>query len=146
MVFLFLRTKFCPICYSCYFLPYLLLSLFRKQDKFLLVLRFCEIWGLFDALLCLSLSKPRILLNLLSLLFLPYLLLSLFRQQEKFLLLYRNMRSFRGPSWPFLFLSLEFFLNLLFILFLQYLLPCIFRLQGYFFVFVAKFATFSRPF
>ena len=58
-----------------------------------------------------SLSKCRILWNLLFLLFLPYLLLNLFTQEEKFLLLLRFLRNLRtsgSPSWPFLFLSEEF--------------------------------------
>ena len=58
-----------------------------------------------------SLSKGRFLWNLLFLLFLPYLLLNLFTQHEKFLLLlrfFRNLRTSRSPSWPFLFLNIEF--------------------------------------
>ena len=58
-----------------------------------------------------SLSKCRILLNLLFLLFLPYLLLNLFTYHKKFLLLLRflrNLRTYWSPSWPFLFPSLEF--------------------------------------
>ena len=33
---------------------------------------------------------------------------SVFSQQENSLLLLRHLRTFRGPSWSFLFLSLEF--------------------------------------
>ena len=52
-----------------------------------------------------SLSKCRILWNLLFLLFLPYLLLKIFTSEEKFLLLLpflRNLRTSRSPSLPFL--------------------------------------------
>ena len=59
-----------------------------------------------------SLSKYRILWNLLFLLFLPYLLLNLFKKHEiKILVTFailRNLRTSRSPSWPFLFLSVEF--------------------------------------
>ena len=64
----------CSICYSCYscdisypvFLDYKDISCY-----------FCEICDLSEALLCLSLCKSRILLNLLVVLFLRYLQLSL---------------------------------------------------------------------
>ena len=49
--------------------------------------------------------------RLLFLLFLPYFLLNLFTWQEKFLLFLRfllNSRTSRSPSWPFLFVSVEF--------------------------------------
>ena len=58
-----------------------------------------------------SLSKCSILLNLLFLLFLLHLLLNLFTQQGKFPLLLRFLRHLgtsQSPSWPFLFVNVEF--------------------------------------
>ena len=53
------------------------------------------------------LSKSKIWWTVLFLLFLRYLLLGVFSLQEKSLLLlqfFRHLLTFRGPSWPFLFL------------------------------------------
>ena len=58
-----------------------------------------------------SLSKCSILLNLLFSFFLLHLLLNLFSEQGKFPLLLRflrNLRTSRSPSWPFLFVGVEF--------------------------------------
>ena len=69
---------------------------------------FCDFFNFF---LTFSLSKCSILLNLLFLLFLLHLLLNLFTQQGKFPLLLRflrNLRTSQSPSWPFLFVKVEF--------------------------------------
>ena len=58
-----------------------------------------------------SLCKCSILLNLLSSLFLLHLLLNCFIEQGEFPLLLqflRNLRTSRSPSWPFLFVEVEF--------------------------------------
>ena len=57
------------------------------------------------------LSKCSILLNLLFLLFLLHLLLNLFTYKKNsryFWDFLRNLRTSRSPSWPFLFVKVEF--------------------------------------
>ena len=85
---------------------------FHIAGQFLLLLRFFQTVSTSRSpLLSFSLSKCSILWNLLFLLFLLNLLLNLFTREEKFLLLLRflrNLRTSRSPSWPFLFLNVEF--------------------------------------
>ena len=99
-----------------------------------------------------SLSKGRFLWNLLFLLFLPYLLLNLFTQHEKFLLLlrfFRNLRTSRSPSWPFLFLSVEFCEICYSFHFCHIFVAQSFDIAGKIlvtFAIFAKFADISKPF
>ena len=94
------------------FLPYLLLKTFHIAGK---ILVFFAIFSKFPDIpkpfLTFSVFKCSISLNLLFLLFLLHLLLNLFTQQGKFPLLLgflRNWRPSRSPSWPFLFVKVEF--------------------------------------
>ena len=111
--FLFLNVEFCEICYSCarYFC-HICCSIFSHSRTILVTFAIfsnCEHFS--KPFLSFSLSKCSILLNLLFLLFLLNLLLNLFTREEKFLLLLRflrNLRTSRSPSWPFLFLNVEF--------------------------------------
>ena len=72
----------------------------------------CEICWLLEALLGrFSLSKSRILSNLEILLFCDICCSVFLGRKKKSLLLLRflrNLRTSQSPSWPFLFLSLEF--------------------------------------
>ena len=72
---------------------------------------FAKFADLLKPFLTFSLSKCRILWNLLFLLFLLHLLLNLVTWQGKFQLLWRflrNLRTSQGRSWPFLFVKVEF--------------------------------------
>ena len=113
-----LSVEYYEICYSCYFCPNPNL---RKKIlvTFAIFAKFADISKPF---LTFSLSKCRILWNLLFLLFLPYLLLNIFTYEKKFLLLLRflrNLRTSRSPSWPFLSVKVEFW---------KFVIPAIFAI------------------
>ena len=142
--FLFVNVEFCKICYSCYFcaIYYSISSHSKKKSSVVNFAIFAKFADFSKPFLTFSLSKCRILLNLLFLLFLPYLVLNLFTRkksccyfrdfceiwyftQGKVLLLLRFLRNlytdFTKPFLTFSVSKCRILLNLLFLLFLPYL-------------------------
>ena len=98
-----------------------------------------------------SLSKSRILLNLLFLIFLPYLLLNLFtyRKNSCYFAIFVKFADLLKPFLTFSLSKCRILWNLLFLLFLPYLLLNLFhkgRKILVTFAIFAKFVDISKPF
>ena len=106
--FLFLSLKSCYVCYSCDFSDSRYLVFLASNKNPCYFRNFATFADFSGPFLAFSLSKSR---NFVTFVIFAIFVIGVFSWQEKSLLLLRflqHLRTFRGPSFLLLFLSLEF--------------------------------------